>query len=143
VRGLLARSALAVDRRAGHRLGEAGGEHGVAGDVRGLLTDLHHAAHHDVVDLAGSMPVRSTSARNVSAARSTGCQSFNLPVAPAERRADGVDDHCGGHGVLQTWRSARAHMHEPVGEAWSALAGDLKPEPLRIVTRPQPPVRSF
>ena len=33
VRGLLARPALAVDGRAGHRLGPPGGEHGVAGDV--------------------------------------------------------------------------------------------------------------
>ena len=53
VRGLLRRAALAVDGGAGHRLGEAGGEHGVAADVDALLADLHDAAHDHVVDERG------------------------------------------------------------------------------------------
>ncbi len=48
--GLLAASALAVDGRAGHGLGEAGAEERVAGDVDGLVADLGDGAGDDVVD---------------------------------------------------------------------------------------------
>ncbi len=50
VHRLLAGTALAVDRRRRNLLGPPGGEHGVAADVERLLTDLHDAAHDDVVD---------------------------------------------------------------------------------------------
>ena len=50
---LLRRAALAVDGGGGHRLGEAGGEHGVAADVEALVADLHDAAHDHVVDERG------------------------------------------------------------------------------------------
>ena len=51
--GLLARSALPVDGRARHGLGEARGEHGVAGDVVALLADLADASADHVVDEPG------------------------------------------------------------------------------------------
>ena len=82
----------------GTRLGPAGGEHGVAGDVDGLLADLHHAAHHDVVDDrrvdAGALDER---------VQRLGGEVDRMPVlqlavAPAERCADGIDDHCVRHG---------------------------------------------
>ena len=50
VEGLLGGAALAVDGGGGHRLGPAGGQHGVAADVERLLADLHDAAHDHVVD---------------------------------------------------------------------------------------------
>ena len=53
VHRLLGRPALAVDRRARHRLGEPGGEHGVAADVDALVADLHDATHDHVVDQRG------------------------------------------------------------------------------------------
>ena len=53
VHRLLARTALAVDGGRRDRLGPTGGEHGVAADVERLLTDLHDAAHDDVVDDRG------------------------------------------------------------------------------------------
>ena len=62
VHGLLGRAALAVDGRAGHVLGQAGGEPAGAGDVAGLGADRVDVAEDDVVDRAGSMPVRSISA---------------------------------------------------------------------------------
>jgi hypothetical protein len=66
-------------------VGPAGGEHGVAADVDGLLADLHDAAHDHVVDEAGVEVVALCSALRVSAARSAGCQSFSFAVALAER----------------------------------------------------------
>ncbi len=48
--GLLARSTLAVDRGSGHGLWPSGSKHRVSRDVDGLLADLHHTAHHDIVD---------------------------------------------------------------------------------------------
>ena len=50
---LLRRAALAVDGGGGHRLGPAGGEHGVAADVEALVADLHDAAHDHVLDQGG------------------------------------------------------------------------------------------
>src|SRR3712207_7044097 len=49
VYGLLARSALPVDRHAGHRLGPAGGQQRGAADVEGLFPGLHDAAPDHVV----------------------------------------------------------------------------------------------
>ena len=50
---LLRRAALPVDRRSGHGLRPARGEHGVAPDVGALRADLHDATHDHVVDDAG------------------------------------------------------------------------------------------
>ena len=47
---LLARTALAVDRGGGDRLGPAGGEDGAAADIERLLTHLGDTAGDDVVD---------------------------------------------------------------------------------------------
>ena len=91
--GLLARPALAVDRRAGHDLGPAGGEHGVAGDVEALLADLHHAAHHDVVDDAGIEAGAVDERLQRLGGEVDGVPVLELAVALAERGADGVDDH--------------------------------------------------
>ena len=56
VQRLLAGAALPVERGAGHRLGPAGGEHGVAADVPRLLADLGDAAPDDVVDVGRVEP---------------------------------------------------------------------------------------
>src|SRR3546814_17577111 len=50
---LLRRTALAVDRHRGDRVGELRGEHRVAADVHRLLTALRNAAGDDVVDRPG------------------------------------------------------------------------------------------
>src|SRR3546814_17006106 len=50
---LLRRTALAVDRHRGDRVGELRGEHRVAADVHRLLTALRNAAGDDVVDRLG------------------------------------------------------------------------------------------
>ena len=50
VEGLLGGAALAVDGGGRDGFGVAGGQDGVASDVEGLLTHLHHAAHDHVVD---------------------------------------------------------------------------------------------
>ena len=99
VGGLLAGAALAVDRRAGHLLRPAGGEDGVAGDVHALLADLHHAAHHDVVDDrridAGAVDERLERLGG----EVDRVPVLELAVALAERGADGFDDDGGGHDV--------------------------------------------
>ena len=51
-RRLLARTALAVDRRRRHCLGETSGQDRVAGDVERLLAGLRHAAADDILDLS-------------------------------------------------------------------------------------------
>ena len=92
------RPALPIDGGARHVLGPAGGQHGIAADVGGLLAHLHDAAHDDVVD-----------ERRVEAGAVDQCLHrlggqvdrmpvLQLAVATAERRADGIDDDCGGHG---------------------------------------------
>ena len=53
VHGLLRRAALAVDGRAGHLVGEAGGEPAGARDVAGLGADGVDAAEDHVVDGGG------------------------------------------------------------------------------------------
>ena len=51
--GLLAGAALAVDGGSGDRLGEAGPEHGVPGDVHALLIHLANASGDNVVHHLG------------------------------------------------------------------------------------------
>jgi len=50
---LLRRTALPVDRRAGHAFRQLRCHDGVARDVVGLFAGLHHAAHDHVLDLVG------------------------------------------------------------------------------------------
>src|SRR3546814_12424781 len=71
---LLRRTALAVDRHRGDRVGELRGEHRVAADVHRLLTALRNAAGDDVADLLG-VEVVAVGAR----------------VAPRGAEADGMD----------------------------------------------------
>ena len=53
VHGLLGRTALAVDGRGRHRLGQSGRDPPVAGKVRALLPHLAHTPADDVVDPRG------------------------------------------------------------------------------------------
>jgi hypothetical protein len=73
VHGLLAGPALTVHGRAGDGLQDASGEHGVAGDVQGLIAGLGDAARDDVVDRG------------------------RLDVVPSEEDAECVGEQ--GHGV--------------------------------------------
>ena len=98
VGGLLRRAALAVDGGGGHRLGEAGGEDGVAADVEALVADLHHAAHDDVVDEGGIEVVALGELLEHLAGEVGGVPARELSVALAAGGADGVDDDGGGHG---------------------------------------------
>ncbi len=50
VQGLLARSALPVDRHPGDVLGQTRRQRGIARDIERLLADLRDAAEHDIVD---------------------------------------------------------------------------------------------
>ena len=94
VRRLLARAALAVDRRGRHRRVEAGGEHGLARDVHGLVADLADAAHEHVVDLRDSSPLRaSTDAQDARGEVDRMDAAQRAPgLAPPGRGADDVDD---------------------------------------------------
>jgi hypothetical protein len=53
VNGLLRGAALAVDRRARHRLGQLGGQNCVARHVGGLFADLAHTTHEHVFHQRG------------------------------------------------------------------------------------------
>jgi len=69
-----------------HGFGPARPEHGVPGDVEGLLADLAQAAQTTSSTTAGSIPVRSASALSTCADRSTGC----TPDSPPLRLPTGV-----------------------------------------------------
>ena len=87
MRRLLARAALAVDRRARHVLGPTRRRAPRCG--RRWPPARPPASRSPCTTSstsAGSRPVRSTSAFSVSAARSTGCHSFSFPL----RRPSGV-----------------------------------------------------
>ena len=77
---LLRRAALAVDGRAGHFDREAGFEHDVAADVRGLLADLRDVAEHHVADQRRVEPTRSTTSRSTFAPSVTGCVPESMPL---------------------------------------------------------------
>ena len=92
VRGLLRRTALPVDGGADRRLGEPGGERGVAGDVDALLADLHDATHDHVVDERGVEAVARDDLADHVRGEIDGVHVLELAVAASERRAYGVDD---------------------------------------------------
>ena len=94
VHGLLARAALAVDGGAGHRLGEAGGERGVARDVDALLADLRDAAPQDVVDERGVDPGTGDEGVEHGGRQVAGVHSRQrlARLADADRRTNGSDD---------------------------------------------------
>lgn len=57
MRGLLAGTALAIDRCRGNGFVEARRERGLPADVDGLIANLAHATHEDVIDLGRLEPV--------------------------------------------------------------------------------------
>src|SRR5882724_6980743 len=92
--GLLAGAALAINGSAGNRFREAGGEHRVASDVSCLLADLHYAAGNHVVDARGIKLVARDEAFEREAQEIDRMPGFQHAVAPAERRADCINDDC-------------------------------------------------
>ena len=97
---LLGRPALPVDRRRRHRLGEPGGEHGVAAHVDALGADLHDAAHDHVVNESGVEVVALHEGAEHLGGQVGGVPPRQLPVPLASGGPDGVDDHGGAHGDL-------------------------------------------
>ena len=97
VEGLLAGSALAIDRGGRHGLGPAGGQHRVAPDVERLLADLHDAAHDDVVDDGRVEVVALLEGSQHVGRQIGGVPPLQLPVPLAARGPDRVDDHRFGH----------------------------------------------
>jgi hypothetical protein len=102
VHGLLGAAALAVDGRGRDRLGQPGGEHRVARGVHRLLGDLVDAAADDVVEALG-VDARALDERAQRPGEQVdgvdGVQRALAGLAPADRGADGVDDHGFAHGV--------------------------------------------
>jgi hypothetical protein len=97
VRSLLAGATLTIDGRAGNRVGPTRCENRVASDVQGLLANLHHASHDDVID-ASWVDTRALD----EGVHHLGCKINWVPVleasvALAQWTADCVDDYCGGH----------------------------------------------
>ena len=145
VGGLLGRAALAVDRGGGHRLGEPGGEHGVAADVEALVPDLHDAAHDHVVDERGVEVVALDEALQDLAGEVGRVPPRQLSVALATRSADGVDDDGGGHGLLLrghlTGRSSVAGRHRRIRNPrrarleWCRRHAGRRGGPMREITR--------
>ena len=97
VDGLLRRATLPVDRRAGHRVGEARSQGGVAPDVHGLLAHGHGAAHDDVLDEGGVQVVALDEGLERRGGEVHGVPARQLAVAPPHRGAYRVDDDGVGH----------------------------------------------
>ena len=134
VRGLLAGSALPVDRGAGHVLGPAGGEHGVAGHVRRLLTDLHDTAEHDVVDDRRVDPVAILQRRQRLGGEIDRMPVLQLAVAFPQRGAHGVDDDGSGHWPESGPEVCRSSQPEPTARSITpcqVVRSDLRSEPGR------------
>src|SRR5579859_6842410 len=91
--GLLARSALAVNRGRGRREWKAGGQPRVASDVEALLAGLAHAAKHDVIDLARLDARAPHELLQHQRGEDDGVNVLELAVAPADGRTDGLDDY--------------------------------------------------
>ena len=103
--GLLGRSALAVDRRGRHALGQPGGDPAVAGDVGALLAHLAHATGDDVVDALGVDAGPLDQRRQGEGEEVGGMPVRQGATALAERRAHDVDDDRLSHLVASSCSS--------------------------------------
>ncbi len=101
---LLGRATLPVHGDAGHRLGQARGQPGRAGDVARLRADRVHAAEHHVVDCSrvrlragqqGGDDVRAEIGRV--RCRQAAPTHLPSPLHPGDRGAHGVDNEGLGH----------------------------------------------
>src|SRR5918992_1086996 len=91
------RAALAIDRRRAHGLRPARDEHRLAPHVEGLLPDLRHAAHLDVLDL-GRLDIESTDEPVQNLSRQfVRANLRERAAATPDRRANGVDDEGVSH----------------------------------------------
>src|SRR6185312_7494102 len=81
------------DGGAGNGLRETSGENSVASDVGSLFTYLHDAAGNHVVDKRGIELIALDQALEREAEEIDRVPGFQHAVAPAERRANGIDDY--------------------------------------------------
>ena len=91
------RAALPIDGRRRDGLGPSGDERGDPRDVEGLLADLRHAPHLDVLDLGRIEPDPADEAVQRIGREIVRANAGERSVAAADRRSDGVDDECLGH----------------------------------------------
>ena len=111
---LLRRAALTVDGGRRNFFGPAGGQHGVASNVERLLTDLHDAAHDDVVNHGRVEAVALFEGLQHVCCEVDGVLILQLAVALATRGADGIDDHCFSHVVFFLCRGPLGAWHHVV-----------------------------
>ena len=131
VGGLLAGPTLTIDGRAGHRFGPPCREHRIAGHVDGLLADLHHTAHHDVIHDRRV----DTGAIDQRLQRLSGkvdrVPVLELAVAATEWRTYGIDDDCSGHDRIPSigWTACslqRAGAETQTGQTWNPSSRDVR-----------------
>ena len=77
-------------------------EGGVAGDVHGLLTDRHGAAHDHVLDQARVDPRARHQSSERLGGQIGGVPAGEDPVPATDRSADSIDDHTGAHRPIVT-----------------------------------------
>ena len=139
MRGLLRRAALAVDRGAGHRLGQTGGERGVAGDVDALLADLHDATHDHVFDERGVDAVALDDRAHHVGREIDRVDVLESAVATSERRAYCVDDDGRRHGCLLETEQCAGWGAEtrtrPGGQVWCRDRRPSNPPDPRLVPK--------
>ena len=88
---------LAVDRRPADRLRPADRQRSDAGNVQGLLAELCDTTHFDVFDRAGIDADSLDKGVQHLSGKLVGPERSKRPAAPADRRANRVDDECFRH----------------------------------------------
>src|SRR4051812_45087293 len=132
VQGLLARAALAVDRRTGHLFRQTGGQPRGAGDVARLRPQRVEAAEDDVFDHRGVDAGPADELFEDVRPQVGGVGGRQTTVLLADRGADRFDDVGLGHGSRlaesdgssETGRSAVDLSVEPAREQWRAEVRD-------------------
>ena len=94
---LLARATLTIDRGARHRLRPTGSKHRISCNVEALLTHLHDAAHHHVVDERGVDVVAGGECAQHFGGQIDWVPVLQTAIALPEWGAYGINDDCGGH----------------------------------------------
>src|SRR5437660_8549278 len=94
---LLARPALAVNRRAGNFFREACGENGIASHIQALLARLDNTSYNNIFNLPGIDSDTINHGLEYLGKQVHRVPVFELPIAAPNRSANGINDNSFPH----------------------------------------------